>query len=57
MNTNNFKCKENCGECCGIVPIPTNVWNKNKDNIQKFVASYVSEVFVLPTTEDLKCYL
>jgi Fe-S-cluster containining protein len=51
-----FKCKEFCGNCCGIVPIPTVVWNESKDKIQKFVKEiYVSEVFVLPYTEGLKC--
>lgn len=51
-----FKCKEGCGDCCGIVPIPTNVWNKSQDKIQKIVQhTHISEVFVLPVTEDLKC--
>lgn len=56
MNTKDFKCRENCGECCGIVPIPTIVWNKNKNKIQKFIKTiHASEVFVFPITEDLKC--
>ena len=51
-----FKCKENCGECCGIVPIPTKIWNKNEDKIYRFVEHiHGSEVFILPVTEDLKC--
>ena len=51
-----FKCKENCGECCGIVPIPTRVWNENKNKAKKFIKQmHVSEVFVFPITEDLKC--
>lgn len=56
MTLENFKCKKDCGECCGIVPIPTIVWNRNKDKVQKFVKqTYISEVFVFPITEDLKC--
>jgi len=56
MEIKNFKCKENCGECCGIVPIPTNIWNKNKDKMKKFIEHiHASESFVLPVTEDLKC--
>jgi len=51
-----FVCKQNCGECCGIVPIPTNVWNKSKDKINKAIKQvHVSESFVFPITEDLKC--
>lgn len=51
-----FKCKDNCGECCGIVPIPTRVWNKNKENIQRIIKQlHASEVFVFPITEDLIC--
>lgn len=51
-----FKCKDNCGICCGIVPIPTDVWNKSQEKIQKVVQSnHVSEVYVYPITDDLKC--
>jgi Fe-S-cluster containining protein len=44
------------GDCCGIVPIPTDVWNKSQDKIQKLVIkNHITEVFVMPFTEDNKC--
>lgn len=28
-----FSCKENCGACCGIVPVPKEVYEKYKDKL------------------------
>lgn len=30
-----FKCKERCGSCCGIIPIPEELANKTTNLIQK----------------------
>ena len=51
-----FKCKENCGECCGIVPIPKEIWEKNKHKKQREIEEIKEireEVYVI--CEDLKC--
>ncbi len=51
-----FKCKENCGECCGIVPIKKEVWEKNLAKAQKKIKEVVEikgEVFAI--TDDAKC--
>ena len=51
-----FKCKENCGECCGIVPIKKAVWEKNLAKAQrkiKEVMEIKEDVYVI--TDGLKC--
>jgi Fe-S-cluster containining protein len=29
-----FKCKEGCSECCGCIPIPIEIFEKNRDKFQ-----------------------
>jgi len=51
-----FKCKENCGECCGIVPIKKEIWEKNKQKKQreiKEIREIRDEVCII--CEGLKC--
>lgn len=64
-----FECKKYHGECkakcCGIVPIPMSVWQRNQHNIQrevkekhKVMAGQNGEVAkrsILPVTEDYYC--
>ena len=63
-----FECKKyhgQCGaHCCGIVPIPLEIWEKNQNKIQKRVIDShkaigtkdnVQKTFVLPITEDYLC--
>jgi len=52
----NFKCKENCGECCGIVPIKKEIWEKHKQKKQREIEEIKEirdEVYII--CEDLKC--
>jgi len=30
-----FECLKNCGKCCGVVPLRTEVWEKNKGKAVK----------------------
>lgn len=51
-----FKCKENCGECCGIVPIKKEVWEKNLAKAQKHIKEVIEirgDVYAI--TDDIKC--
>ena len=48
----NFKCKENCGECCGPIPINKKLFEKHKDKIQREIKQIVGDFYL---TEDLKC--
>lgn len=51
-----FKCKENCGECCGVIPIPKEIWEKNKHKKQreiKKITEIRGEVYII--CEGLKC--
>ena len=51
-----FKCKENCGDCCGVVPIKKEVWEKNLAKAQRNIKEVVEiegEVYII--TDDLKC--
>ena len=51
-----FECKENCGECCGIVPIKKEIWEKNLAKAQKRIKEVVEirgDVYVI--TDDVKC--
>ena len=65
-----FECKKyHCrcqAHCCGIVPIPLRIWQKNQNNIHRqpthktdFVATNkatgLKERIVLPITDDLLC--
>lgn len=52
-----FQCKENCSECCGIVPIPLHIFEKNKHLIEKEIEKIeqLREDVVIPITKDLKC--
>lgn len=54
-----FKCKEGCGECCGNVPLMTEMWNRCKHRIQRKIVEVIgNEVWVVPMTEDgLCCFL
>jgi Fe-S-cluster containining protein len=49
---NNFKCKKNCGECCGPIPISKELFEKHKDKIQREIKQIVGDFYL---TEDLKC--
>lgn len=51
-----FKCKENCGECCGIVPIPKEIWEKNKHKKQREIQQVMEirgEIYII--CEGAKC--
>jgi Fe-S-cluster containining protein len=64
-----FECKKyHCkceAKCCGIVPIPASIWQKNQHNIQRLVISkqrvmagqnnQVARLSILPITEDFYC--
>lgn len=52
-----FQCKENCGECCGIIPIPKKLAKKTEHLAQvkptKIIQGQDENIYVL--TEDMKC--
>lgn len=50
-------CKDNCGECCGNVPIYSSIYARNYDKLQRKIVSIVrlSSREVFPITEDGKC--
>jgi Fe-S-cluster containining protein len=51
-----MKCKENCGECCGIVPIPKELAKKTEHLAQvkpKEVIEIEGNLYILP--EDMLC--
>ena len=48
------KCK---AECCGLVPIPKRIWNKNKKGIKRKIlkTKNIGNDDILLFTEDLTC--
>ena len=51
-----FECKNNCGNCCGVVPIPKEVYEKNKDKITKKIIDIKQirdNIYVI--TKDMFC--
>ena len=51
-----FKCKENCGECCGIIPIPKELAKRTEHLAQvkpKKVIENKGNLYII--TEDIKC--
>jgi hypothetical protein len=36
-----WKCKEDCAECCGIVPIPNEIFDRNSADVQKDILKSV----------------
>jgi len=53
----NFKCRQNCGECCGPVPIPKSLWRRKKFKAQCKVEKVVpcGKFYVIPVTKDGWC--
>jgi len=55
-----WKCKEGCSECCGVAPIPEDIWNKHKDKAERVIKIIKEERNMLcyvPITKDNKCSL
>lgn len=52
-----FNCLPNCGECCGVVPIPFETWEKHKHKVKRVIDDYnlLTTNEVLPVTTDNKC--
>lgn len=51
-----FQCKEKCGICCGLVPIPKATFEANKDKLQrKIIGMEETETEVYPMTESIFC--
>tara|TARA_Y100000034_G_C6757435_1_gene337102 strand:- start:221 stop:493 length:273 start_codon:yes stop_codon:yes gene_type:complete len=52
-----MQCPPNCGKCCGLIPLPKETFDKNKDRIQTKIIK-LNELHlnkVLAVTEDLQC--
>ena len=52
-----MKCPPKCGKCCGLIPLPKETYEKNKDNIQTKIIklNHLHLNKVLAVTEDLQC--
>ena len=52
-----MKCLPNCGKCCGLIPLPEKIWEKNQDKVQAEVIKLnkLSTNKVLAVTNDLLC--
>lgn len=53
-----WKCRENCGECCGVVPIPKTTWEDNKHLAKRVVeVREFDKLMAVITTDMLCCFL
>lgn len=50
-----FKCQQ-CGECCGVFPIPIDIYMKHIDDIQTIPKTCIqSKRYIFAITEGLRC--
>jgi Fe-S-cluster containining protein len=52
-----FKCRDNCGECCGIVGFSREFLERNKDKFQRPIEEFVGwkNGELIPVTKDIRC--
>lgn len=51
-----FKCRDKCGECCGIIPLDKEIIERNKDKIQGEVVEVIDGgTYQYYLTKDLGC--
>lgn len=48
-------CPEGCGRCCGVVPIPLDVYVKNQDKLRGIGEIFITEEGVWNVLDDLMC--
>lgn len=52
-----FKCLDNCSECCGVVPIPKDLWDKHKNKariVEHFIEDKGDQT-IFNFDKDFKC--
>ncbi|MDI6720361.1 MAG: YkgJ family cysteine cluster protein [Methanomicrobiales archaeon] len=50
-----WPCRENCGECCGVVPILKKVFARHQEKAQRLVKTVDCGHFTVPITSDSLC--
>ena len=50
-----FTCLTKCGLCCGIIPVPKEIWECNKEKALNVEEVKEAEGFVFPMTSTLTC--